>query len=140
MTRLNDLGKLLRLLPYAIFATVGALIFLIHSLSTGDLKELSLNLFSDTLFFFIAFIFIDIVRALIQNRESKYLEDYIKNRISNDIFVALYFQKKSFMGIISIRTPSITSWVYSITPRKKLDMLLLTKGTWVFRYSKILMR
>ena len=42
--------------------------------------------------------FYDLIKQIISNKEKKYLVDYIKNRISNDIFVSLYFLKKIIHG------------------------------------------
>jgi hypothetical protein len=46
----------------------------------------------------LAYLFYDLIRQIILNKEKKYLVDYIKNKISNDIFVALYFLKKIVHG------------------------------------------
>jgi hypothetical protein len=55
-------------------------------------------LFSNGIFFFVIYLFYDIIRQIIINKEKKYLNDYIKNKISNDIFVALYYLKKIIHG------------------------------------------
>ena len=57
-----------------------------------------IGVFSSSIFFFLAYLFYDLIRQLVLNREKKYLIDYIKNKISNDIFVALYFLKKIIHG------------------------------------------
>jgi len=46
----------------------------------------------------LAYLFYDLIRQIILNKEKKYLVEYIKNKISNDIFVALYFLKKIIHG------------------------------------------
>ena len=49
-------------------------------------------------FFFLAYLFYDLIRQIILKQEKQYLVNYIKNKISNDIFVALYFLKKIIHG------------------------------------------
>jgi len=95
---LDSLGKIKRLLPYAIFAVINILLFVAYLVTQGDLKNTILNILSNGIFFFVAFIFFDVFRSRVRSTESKYLEDYIKNKVSNDIFVALYFQKKIIHG------------------------------------------
>lgn len=95
---LDGLGKIKRLLPYLIFAVTNLLLLVAYFTTQGDLRGAILNILSNGIFFFVAFVFFDVVRSLVRSKEAKYLEDYIKNKVSNDIFVALYFQKKIIHG------------------------------------------
>jgi hypothetical protein len=67
-------------------------------ISNEEVRNILFNVFSNCVFFFLAYLFYDFIRQLILNKEKKYLLDYIRNRISNDIFVALYFLKKIIHG------------------------------------------
>jgi hypothetical protein len=88
-----------RIIPY-ISLGLASLILLLLSIYVGnkEIKDILANTFSNSLFFFIAYLFYDLVRQVVINKERKYLTEYIKNRISNDIFVALYFLKKVING------------------------------------------
>lgn len=98
MNTLGRLYKSFRILPYVVLASIGLILFFLCQINKGFFHEVTVNLFSDTLFFFVAFLFFDAVQSLIRRRESKYLDNYIKNKISNDVFIALYFQKKFVHG------------------------------------------
>lgn len=88
-----------RIIPYICFGLVSLVIPIItHFVSDADVKSVLLNIFSSSVFFFLAYLFYDLIRQVILKKEKKYLVDYIKNRISNDIFVALYFLKKIIHG------------------------------------------
>lgn len=67
-------------------------------ISNEELNNILVGVFSSCIFFFLAYLFYDLIRQIILNKEKKYLVEYIKNRISNDIFVALYFLKKIIHG------------------------------------------
>jgi len=88
-----------RIIPYISFGLVSLVVPIIaHFVSDGDTKSVLLNIFSSSIFFFLAYLFYDLIRQVIINKEKKYLVDYIKNKISNDVFVALYFLKKIIHG------------------------------------------
>lgn len=84
-----------RIIPY-ISLGLASLIILGTSqlISDEQLRNILIGVFSSSIFFFLAYLFYDLIRQIIVNKEKKYLIDYIKNKISNDIFVALYFLKK----------------------------------------------
>lgn len=63
-----------------------------------EVKNILISIFSSSVFFFLAYLFYDLIRQIILKKEKKYLVDYIRNKISNDIFVALYFLKKIVHG------------------------------------------
>lgn len=95
---LDTIGKIKRLLPYIVFIAVNLLLFGLYIISSGELRSFVLNILSNGVFFFIVFIFFDLFRSRVRSNETRYIGDYIKNKISNDIFVALYFQKKIIHG------------------------------------------
>lgn len=63
-----------------------------------EFQSILLGVFSNSVFFFIAYLFYDLIRQIIFKKEKKYLDDYIKNKIANDIVIALYFLKKIVHG------------------------------------------
>ena len=88
-----------RIIPYISFGLVSLIVLVVaHFVSDGEIKNVLLNVFSSSIFFFLAYLFYDLIRQVIIIKEKKYLIDYIKNKISNDIFVALYFLKKIIHG------------------------------------------
>jgi hypothetical protein len=88
-----------RIIPYVSFGLVSLIVLVVaYFVSDVEIKNVLLNVFSSSIFFFLAYLFYDLIRQVIINKEKKYLIDYIKNKISNDIFVALYFLKKIIHG------------------------------------------
>ncbi len=88
-----------RIIPYISLGLVSLVIPIItHFVSDEDVRSVLLNIFASSIFFFLAYLSYDLIRQLIINKEKKYLVDYIKNKISNDVFVALYFLKKIIYG------------------------------------------
>lgn len=88
-----------RIIPYISLGLVSIIVLIISKLvANGEVKNILLSVFSNSVFFFLAYLFYDLIRQRILNREKRYLVDYIKNKISNDIFVALYFLKKIIHG------------------------------------------
>jgi len=88
-----------RLIPYISLGLVSVIVLGFSKLiANEEAQNILINVFSSSVFFFLAYLFYDLIRQIILNREKKYLLDYIKNKISNDIFVALYFLKKIIHG------------------------------------------
>lgn len=88
-----------RIIPYISLGLVSVLVLGVSKLTPNEeLKNILISVFSSSIFFFLAYLFYDLIRQIILNKEKKYLVDYIKNKISNDIFVALYFLKKIIHG------------------------------------------
>lgn len=88
-----------RLIPHFSLGIASFVLFWASRVTTNqELEDILINIFSNAIFFFIAYLFYDIVRQIIINKERKYLTDYIKNKIANDIFIALYFMKKIIHG------------------------------------------
>ena len=71
---------------------------ILFAYSSGTAKDILQNLLSDSIFFFVAFFFFDVIRSFLNAGESTYIDTYIRNNVSNDIFVALYYQKKIIHG------------------------------------------
>jgi len=95
---LSNYSKFKRAIPYIIFAVVTAALAFWFNLSNGTVRDILQNLLSDSIFFFVAFFFFDLTRSVLRSNESKYIDTYIRNNVSNDIFVALYYQKKIIHG------------------------------------------
>ena len=88
-----------RIIPYISLGLVSIIVFGASQLFTNiKIRNILINVFSSSVFFFLAYLFYDLIRQIVLNKEKKYLVDYIKNKISNDIFVALYFLKKTIHG------------------------------------------
>jgi hypothetical protein len=91
--------KIIRFIPYVILLLL-AVIFLVISVKiTNDIyKNIFINLSASAFFVIIAYFFYDLIKKLIEKRESKYIDYYIRNLISNDVFVVLYTLKKYIHG------------------------------------------
>ncbi len=88
-----------RIIPYISLALVSIIMLGLSKLiNSEDAENILISVFSSSVFFFLAYLFYDLIRQIVLNREKKYIVDYIKNRISNDIFFALYFLKKIIHG------------------------------------------
>ena len=88
-----------RLIPHLILGIISVILFWASTITTNlEVKDILINIFSNAVFFFVAYLFYDSIRQIIINKEKKYLTNYIKNKIANDIFVALYFVKKIIHG------------------------------------------
>lgn len=88
-----------RFLPYISLGLAAVIVFILaQSVTHVETKNVLLGVFSNSVFFFLAYLFYDLIGQIILRNEKKYLVNYIKNNISNDIFVALYFLKKITHG------------------------------------------
>lgn len=88
-----------RLLPYLSLALVAILVMIFSNyVIDTKLKNLLDSVLSSSIFFFVSYLFYDIIKQFVIRNEKKYLVDYLKNKISNDIFIALYFLKKILHG------------------------------------------
>lgn len=93
------MNKFKRTIPHISLGVASLVLFWASKITTNQqLQDILINIFSNVIFFFIAYLFYDIVRQIIISKEKKYLTDYIKNKIANDIFVTLYFIKKIIHG------------------------------------------
>lgn len=88
-----------RIIPYVSLGLVSIIVLVSSRLiANEEVGNILISVFSSSVFFFLAYLFYDLIRQITLNKEKKYLIDYIKNKISNDIFVALYFLKKIIHG------------------------------------------
>lgn len=88
-----------RIIPYISLGLVSVIVLGASQLISNEkLRNIFFSVFSSSVYFFLAYLFYDLIRQIILNKEKKYLVDYVKNKISNDIFVALYFLKKIIHG------------------------------------------
>lgn len=104
-----------RIIPYVSLIIVSLIVFGISKVTSNEeFKNILINVFSNSVFFLLAYLFYDIIKQIIITKEKKYLIDYIKNKISNDIFVALYFLKKIIHGynLDSNKPETILNTVY----------------------------
>ncbi|MDD5455097.1 MAG: hypothetical protein PHW62_06355 [Candidatus Ratteibacteria bacterium] len=88
-----------RILPYISLGLATVITFVLSQvIENTEIKNILVSVFSNALFFFLVYLFYDLIRQMVFNKEKQYLINYIKNEISNDIFVALYFLKKIIHG------------------------------------------
>jgi hypothetical protein len=88
-----------RFVPYLSLSIASIILIIITNfIKDQNIKNILINVFSNAMFFFVVYIFYDLIKILITKKEKKYLNEYIKNIISNDIFVALYYLKKIIYG------------------------------------------
>ena len=88
-----------RLIPHFSLGIASLVLFWASKITTNqEVEDILINIFSNATFFFIAYMFYDIVRQIITNKEKKYLTDYIKNKMADDVFTSLYFMKKIIHG------------------------------------------
>lgn len=88
-----------RIIPYISLGLVSVIVLGFSKLVVNEeVKNILTSVFSSSIFFFLAYLFYDLIKQIILNKEKEYIVDYIKNKISNDIFVALYFLKKIIHG------------------------------------------
>ncbi len=87
------------IIPYLSLGLASLIVFILSQvISNTELRNIFLGVFSSSVFFFIAYLFYDLIRQIVLKKEKSYLDDYIKNKIANDIFVALYYFKKIVHG------------------------------------------
>jgi hypothetical protein len=110
--------KIIRILPYLILVIL-SYAFWQGSIHSSDfyIKNLFLNLASSSLFVVIAYLFYDLIKIFIEKKESRFIDDYIKNQISNDVFAVLYSLKKYLHGY-NLDTNSLSN-ILSISSYKK---------------------
>lgn len=110
-----------RFLPYITLGIASIIIFAISQvINDMQIQNILLNVFSNAIFFFTVYLFYDIIKEIILIRERKYLDDYIKNKISNDIFVALYYLKKIIHGY-NLDTNTLKN-IFAIVDYSKIEI------------------
>ncbi len=88
-----------RVIPYISLGLANVMLLIAARIvNSTDTKNLLISLFTNGLFFFVVYLFYDLIREWILRKEKKYLDKYIQNRIANDIFVTLYYLKKVIHG------------------------------------------
>lgn len=88
-----------RIIPYITLGIASVIVFMLSQLPLEDkYQNILLGVFSNSIFFFLLYFFYDMIKQIVLMRERKYLDDYIKNKIANDIFVSLYYLKKIIHG------------------------------------------
>lgn len=110
-----------RILPYFTLGGITIIIFILSLVIENiQVKSILLNIFSNSLFFFIVYLFYDNIKRILRVKERKYLDEYIKNKISNDIFVTLYYFKKIIHGY-NLETNRLKT-IFSIINYSKLEI------------------
>lgn len=88
-----------RIAPYFSLGIVSVIVLIIAQMPMPEkYQNILLGVFSNSLFFFVVYFFYDMIKQNILMKERKYLDEYIKNKITNDIFVSLYYLKKIIHG------------------------------------------
>lgn len=91
--------RIVRLLPYIILLILAFAFTLAYKFTSSELsKTILINLSSSSLFVVLAYFFYDIIKSYIAKRELRYIDSYIRNQISNDVFIVLYTLKKYIHG------------------------------------------
>lgn len=102
----------------------------------SHVKNLFVNLASSSLFVVVAYLFYDLIKLFIERRESTYIDDYIKNLISNDVFAVFYSLKKYLHGY-NLDTNTLSN-ILSISDYKedKINTLLANQTYLGFQIFK----
>lgn len=134
---MNRFYKVLRFLPYVVIILFAFFVFLIsNSVENQIYNEILVNLGSDAIFVFVGYLFYDGIKTAIYKKEKNTLDEYIKNQIANDIFVALYYLKKVLHGY-NLSTNSIPNILQIINYSEiELKNLLLNQEYLGFQIYK----
>lgn len=88
-----------RIIPYISLGSASAIVYLLSIIIVDETATTILRgVFSNSIFFFLVYLFYDMIRQSIIRKEKKLLTEFIKRRFSNDLFVSLYFIKKIIHG------------------------------------------
>lgn len=91
--------RIVRLLPYFVLLILAFVFIVAYRFVSSELwKTVFINLCASSLFVVTAYFFYDRIRAYIEKRESRYIDSYIRNQISHDVFVVLYTLEKCIHG------------------------------------------
>ncbi|WP_319475474.1 hypothetical protein [Marispirochaeta aestuarii] len=91
--------RFLRVIPYLLIAIISIIsLFGSIKITNSFWNAFSFNTFCSAVFLLIAYFSYDMIKTIISSREREYIDDYIKNKISNDTFVVLYSLKKVLYG------------------------------------------
>ncbi len=116
-----------RIIPYISLVIASLILFIIAFFVTDqNIKNILINVFSNAMFFFIVYIFYDLMKIFVTKKEKKYLKDYITKIISSDIYIALYYFKKVIHGY-NLDTNKLTN-IMGIVNYNKGELLNIIKN------------
>lgn len=88
-----------RFAPYFILIILGIVFIVLYNITSGEqFKIIFINLASSSFFVVVAYFFYDLIKSYIEKRDSRYIDSYIRNQISHDVFIVLYVLKKYLHG------------------------------------------
>lgn len=100
----------LRFLPYLSLGVATALCFFVAEfVKSEDLSSVLTSVASNGVFFFVAYLFYDVIRQQVLRKEQSYIHEHIKRQLVECIFNYLYFIKKLYTGTTLIQILSTTS-------------------------------
>ncbi|EGQ8028892.1 hypothetical protein RAL01_004065 [Vibrio vulnificus] len=89
----------LRFLPYLSLGVATVLCFLgAEFVKSEDLSSVLTSVASNGVFFFVAYLFYDVIRQQVLRKEQGYIHEHIKRQLAGCIFNYLYFIKKVIYG------------------------------------------
>ena len=89
----------LRLLPYLSLGLATVTCFLVAEfVKSEDLRSVLTSVASNGVFFFVAYLFYDVIRQKVLRKEQGYIHEHIKRQLAGCIFNYLYFIKKVIYG------------------------------------------
>ncbi len=89
----------LRFLPYLSLGLVTVACFLVSGfVKSEDLSSVLTSVASNGVFFFVAYLFYDVIRQKVLRKEQGYIHEHIKRQLSGCILNYLYFIKKVIYG------------------------------------------
>lgn len=91
--------KIIRFAPYFILIILGIVFIVLYNTTSDEqFKIVFINLASSSFFVVVAYFFYDLIKSYIEKRDSRYIDSYIRNQISHDVFIVLYALKKYLHG------------------------------------------
>jgi hypothetical protein len=70
-----------RILPYISLGLATVITFVLsRAIANTEIKTILIGVFSNALFFFLAYLFYDLIRQIMLNKEKQYLVNYIKSK------------------------------------------------------------
>lgn len=119
------LYKIIRFIPYLVLLFLAWVCLLIRTYTSSEvLKGILINLTASSIFVVLAYFFYDSIKSYINKRESKYIDSYIRQQISHDVFVVLYTLKKYLHGY-NLETNTLQN-IFSIIHYTKDQIRALT--------------
>ncbi len=91
--------KIIKFAPYFILIILGIVFMVLYNTTSSEqFKIVFINLASSSFFVVVAYFFYDLIKSYMEKRDSRYIESYIRNQISHDVFIVLYALKKYLHG------------------------------------------